>query len=58
MEYIVENKGITEFDGLIRFGLRPSKLRKIVNSLQRDGLTISFDNNWGDNSYYLVEFFS
>jgi hypothetical protein len=56
LEYLVLHQGITETQAMISLGIFPSKLKMIVNNLQRKGLFITGDRNFVDLTYHLTKY--
>jgi hypothetical protein len=58
LEYMVKNQGITETQAIIYLGIYPTKLRRMINVFQRNGMLITGDRNFVDYSYHFNEIYA
>jgi hypothetical protein len=58
LEYMVKNQGITETQAIIYLGIYPSRLKRMINNFQRNGMLITGDRNFVDFSYHLTKIYA
>ena len=53
---MIKNKGITELNAFVQYGLPPKQLKRVIRNLRNKGMSIAGDRTFMDMTYHLERF--
>jgi hypothetical protein len=56
LEHMIKNKGITELNAFVQYGVPPKQLKIVIRNLRNKGMSIAGDRTFMDMTYHLERF--